>query len=50
MTQHALHPTWPREEAGRRLREIMASIHTQCVEYGQDGDGVDCVKGANIAG
>ena len=34
----------------RRLREIMASIHTQCVEYGQDGDGVDCVKGANIAG
>ncbi len=50
MTQNAMHLTWPREEVDRRLREIMASIHAQCVEHGRDGDGVDYVKGANIAG
>ncbi|MBT7096400.1 NADP-specific glutamate dehydrogenase, partial [Candidatus Poribacteria bacterium] len=50
MTQNAMHLTWSREDVDRRLREIMASIHAQCVEHGQDGDGVDYVKGANIAG
>jgi glutamate dehydrogenase (NADP+) len=33
-----------------RLREIMRNIHGQCVRWGEDGDGVDYVKGANIAG
>ena len=28
----------------------MADIHAACVEYGTDGDYVDYVKGANIAG
>ncbi len=50
MTQNAMHLTWSREDVNKRLRETMASIHAQCVEYGQDGDGVDYVKGANIAG
>ena len=28
----------------------MKDIHTSCVAYGSDGDFVDYVKGANIAG
>ncbi len=50
MSQNALHINWPREEVDRRLREIMASIHTACVRHGKDGDFTNYVKGANIAG
>ena len=28
----------------------MKAIHTSCIKYGTDGDYVDYVKGANIAG
>jgi glutamate dehydrogenase (NADP+) len=28
----------------------MKSIHSACVQYGKDGDYVNYVKGANIAG
>jgi glutamate dehydrogenase (NADP+) len=28
----------------------MKSIHAQCLEYGSTANGVDYVKGANIAG
>ena len=28
----------------------MTNIHAQCVEYGATDEGVDYVKGANIAG
>ena len=28
----------------------MQEIHSSCIEYGKDGDYVDYVKGANIAG
>ena len=28
----------------------MKAIHETCVKYGQDGDRVDYVKGANIGG
>ena len=28
----------------------MIDIHNSCVQYGKDGDYVDYVKGANIAG
>ena len=28
----------------------MKDIHTSCVEYGSDGEYIDYVKGANIAG
>ena len=32
------------------LREIMASIHGKCVEYGSGGATVDYVRGANVGG
>lgn len=42
--------SWSREEVDQRLHNIMKSIHEQCVAYGTEGDTVNYVKGANIAG
>ncbi|MGH8658093.1 MAG: NADP-specific glutamate dehydrogenase [Gammaproteobacteria bacterium] len=49
-TQNALRLSWTREEVDVKLQEIMRSIHTACVSYGENGGYVDYVKGANIAG
>lgn len=50
MSQNSLRLSWSAEEVDRRLRDIMASIHTACTTYGKDGDFIDYFKGANIAG
>ncbi|MEM9193803.1 MAG: NADP-specific glutamate dehydrogenase [Myxococcota bacterium] len=50
MSQNAGHINWSREEVDSRLHHIMKSIHGACVEYGKDGDFVNYVDGANIAG
>ncbi len=50
MSQNAMHLSWPREEVDRRLQEIMLAIHESCVQYGQEGNFINYVKGANIAG
>ena len=51
-TQNALRLQWTRDEVDRHLREIMAKIHAQCVDWGggEESDYVNYVKGANIAG
>jgi len=41
---------WPREEVDGRLQQIMHSIHENCLKYGKNGDFVNYVQGANIAG
>ena len=50
MSQNSLRINWTREEVDEKLKKIMKDIHTSCVSYGTDGDFVDYVKGANIAG
>ena len=50
MSQNNLRLSWAREEVDERLHKIMQSIHEQCVQYGKDGDFVNYVNGANIAG
>ena len=51
MTQNSMRLSWSKDELNERLRGIMGEIHRNCVEYGKtDGDHVDYVKGANIAG
>jgi len=50
MSQNSLRMNWTREEVDTKLKNIMNDIHIQCVEYGQEGDFVNYVKGANIAG
>ncbi len=49
-TQNAQRISWSAEEVDARLREIMGKIHSSCVRFGAEGDTVDYVKGANIAG
>ncbi len=50
MTQNSMRLAWTREEVDTKLHGIMVAIHEQCVEHGKDGDFVNYVKGANIAG
>ncbi len=50
MSQNSLRLSWSREEVDQKLQGIMVSIHEACVKYGKEGDYVDYVKGANIAG
>ncbi len=50
MTQNAMHLSWSDEEVDERLHQIMSDIHEQCVTHGTEGDYINYVKGANIAG
>lgn len=50
MTQNAMHISWTATEVDDRLHQIMSAIHQQCVEHGQEGEYINYVKGANIAG
>lgn len=51
MTQNAMHISWAADEVDRRLHQIMADIHAQCVKHGKEPDGyINYVKGANVAG
>jgi glutamate dehydrogenase (NADP+) len=49
-SQNSLRLSWSRDEVDSKLIEIMKNIHEKCVEYGDEGDWVNYVKGANIAG
>jgi len=50
MTQNSMRLSWSREEVDRKLHDIMIAIHQQCVKYGKEGNYINYVKGANIAG
>jgi glutamate dehydrogenase (NADP+) len=50
MTQNSMRISWSREEVDAKLHGIMKAIHQQCVTYGKEGDFVNYVKGANVAG
>jgi len=51
MTQNAMHLSWSAEEVDAKLKQIMSSIHDQCVRYGKQPDGyIDYMRGANVAG
>ena len=50
MSQNSLRMNWTREEVDSKLKNIMKDIHSSCIEYGTEGEYVDYVKGANVAG
>ena len=50
MSQNSIRMNWAREEVDAKLNNIMNDIHSQCVEHGKEGDYINYVKGANIAG
>ena len=50
MSQNSMRIKWTREEVDNKLHDIMKQIHKACLEHGSENDGVNYVKGANIAG
>ena len=50
MSQNSMRLSWSSEEVDSRLKQIMKDIHGRCVEYGENGEIVDYVRGANTAG
>jgi len=50
MSQNSMRIKWESEEVDNKLFNIMKSIHSSCVEHGNENNNVDYVKGANIAG
>ena len=50
MTQNSMRMSWTAEEVDQRLHQIMSGIHEQCVKYGKEGNYINYVKGANVAG
>ena len=50
MSQNAMRLSWSREEVDERLHTIMKNIHIACTKHGPEGDYINYVKGANIAG
>ena len=50
MTQNSMRMAWTAEEVDQRLHQIMHGIHEQCVKYGKEGNYINYVKGANVAG
>ncbi len=50
MSQNSMRLSWSREEVDSKLHNIMIAIHEQCVKYGKEGNRINYVKGANIAG
>jgi len=50
MSQNSMRLSWSREEVDQKLHNIMIAIHEQCVKYGKEGNYINYVNGANIAG
>lgn len=50
MTQNSQRLNWTREEVDARLHLIMREIHETCVLYGNNGQRIYYVKGANVGG
>ena len=50
MSQNSMRISWSREEVDKKLREIMKTIHDNCVLYGKEKNYINYVNGANIAG
>ena len=49
-SQNAMRIAWSAEEVESRLKDIMKSIHGQCLKFEEDNGYVNYVRGANIAG
>jgi len=50
MSQNTLGYAWSRAEVADRLETVMKDIHEACCQWGETRNGIDYVRGANIAG
>lgn len=50
MSQNSARISWKEDELQVLLQDIMKNIHDSCVEYGAEGEHINYLKGANVAG
>jgi len=50
MSQNSIFASWSRQEVDNKLKNIMKSIHQQCVTHGKEDDYINYIRGANVAG
>ncbi|MEO0998814.1 MAG: hypothetical protein AAFX58_14960 [Pseudomonadota bacterium] len=50
MSQNRLGQSWTRDRIDGELRDVMRSIHDQCVQHSGDGEFIDYTRGADRAG
>ena len=50
MSQNSIFASWSRKEVDNKLKNIMKSIHQQCVTHGTENDYINYIRGANVAG
>jgi glutamate dehydrogenase (NADP+) len=50
MSQNSIRMSWPKEEVDKYLHRIMKDIHETCARYGQNGNKINYVVGANVGG
>jgi glutamate dehydrogenase (NADP+) len=50
MSQNSARISWKEDELQDLLQGIMKNIHDNCVEYGAEGEHINYLKGANVAG
>jgi glutamate dehydrogenase (NADP+) len=50
MSQNSMRYNWTRDEVDKRLHMIMGNIHETCKNYGQHGEKINYLQGANIGG
>ncbi|MCX7553823.1 NADP-specific glutamate dehydrogenase [Marinicella sp. S1101] len=49
-TQNALMQSWSSDKVDKELKKIMQDIHQACIEFGEEEEGINYIKGANLAG
>ena len=50
MSQNSARIAWDEDHLRKLLEDMMLDIHDSCVQYGNEGDQVNYLKGSNIAG
>jgi glutamate dehydrogenase (NADP+) len=50
MSQNSMRYSWSRDEVDQKLHRIMGDIHHTCKMYGQEGNKINYLQGANIGG
>lgn len=50
MSQNRSRTRWTQSEVDGKLQTIMKNIHKKCIEYGEENQKINYLRGANIAG
>ena len=50
MSQNSVRISWIEDDPNKQLGKIMSNIRIRCIEHGREGESINYVRGANIAG